>query len=200
MSVRSTHSGRTRRRPAVATSRTTSPPWTARPASYSKQGHNSARRQNRAHSPGRSGNRPAILRVESSKRTEMRRVARVAVWIAIGTITLVGAAELMARTVLGLKTLSYTRPYHPIFVSGDLLRDDATQSELIKATGSVESYGYEGSGLGLYFWNGRNIPRSSTDLSDFLFSHYLSQYDHAEVDDIVCRRVDASMVYVLGGS
>jgi hypothetical protein len=113
---------------------------------------------------------------------------------------LVGTAELMARSVFGLKTLNYTRPYHPIFVSGDLLRDGATQSELINAPGGAGSYGYVDSGLGLFFWNGRDIPRSSTDLSDFLFSNYLSRYDHLEIDDIVCRRAGASIIYVLGGS
>jgi lysophospholipase L1-like esterase len=130
----------------------------------------------------------------------MRRAARVAIWTVISTITMVGAAELMARSVLGLKTLNYTRPYHPIFVSGDQLRDGVTQTELIKAPGGPEAYGYVDSSLGPFFWSGRNIPHSSTDLSDFLFSNYLSQYDHAEVDDVVCRRVDASIVYVLGGS
>lgn len=108
-------------------------------------------------------------------------------------------AEIAARTVFGLETLQYRRPYQPVFVSGDyhyLMPNE----QLPYVPGGPVALGYREGRFGLYYDAATPPPRSSTTLADFLFTHRHARYDAAEIDRITCAEPDATLVHVLGGS
>jgi lysophospholipase L1-like esterase len=117
----------------------------------------------------------------------------------VGCVISAVSAEIFARAALGYKPLAYSRPYDPIFVSGDFV-GELSRGELGAGSNSPAANDYEPTLFGNYVWRGRTAPRSSTALSDFLFAHYLSRYSSREVDDIMCQKPDALAVFVLGGS
>ena len=78
-------------------------------------------------------------------------------------------AEIAARTVFGLETLQYRRPYQPVFVSGDyhyLMPNE----RLPYVPGGPVALGYREGRFGLYYDAATPPPHSSTTLADFLFS------------------------------
>ncbi|MBI3197636.1 MAG: SGNH/GDSL hydrolase family protein [Rhodospirillales bacterium] len=108
-------------------------------------------------------------------------------------------AEIAARTVFGLETLQYRRPYQPVFVSGDyhyLMPNE----RLPYVPGGPVALGYHEGRFGLYYDAATPPPHSSTTLADFLFTHRHARYDAAEIDRITCAEPDATLVHVLGGS
>ncbi|MDP1748849.1 MAG: SGNH/GDSL hydrolase family protein [Reyranella sp.] len=109
------------------------------------------------------------------------------------------AAEIAARTLFGLETLQYRRPYQPVFISGDYhyLMPNA---ELPYVRGGPVALGYREGLFGLFYDAATPPPHSSTTLADFLFSHRHARYNAAEVDRITCAEPDAILVHVLGGS
>jgi hypothetical protein len=107
-------------------------------------------------------------------------------------------AELSARVLLGYTPLTYSRPYDPVFVSGDF-GANRSRREMERASDGPAALGYSPDAFGDYFWNGKPA-RSSTTLSDFLFAHYLSRYHSDAVDHIICTEPDSIDLYVLGGS
>ena len=109
-----------------------------------------------------------------------------------------GALEIFARAI-GYEPLRYTRPYDPLFVSGEGVYH-GTREELIDASNGPSANGYEQVGFGTFVWNGRDVPRSSTALSDFLFSHSFSRYSSRDVDTVLCSQPDAPVIFVFGGS
>jgi hypothetical protein len=128
------------------------------------------------------------------------RVSRLLALV-IGTAIIVAIGlEMGARLVLGYKPLRFSRPYDPIFVSGDFF-EAMSRRELEKnATNGPAKYNYRPIGSEQYQWNGQVMATSLTSLSDFLFDHYLSRYTSREVDNIICRQSDSLAIYVLGGS
>ena len=112
---------------------------------------------------------------------------------------LVVAAEIVARTVFGLETLDYRRPYQPVFVSGDFY-NPMPNAELPLVPGGPVAQGYNEQLFGFHYDPATPPPRSSTSMSDFLFTHERSRYAGPEVDRISCAEPDAALVYVLGGS
>ncbi|MDP2332814.1 MAG: SGNH/GDSL hydrolase family protein [Reyranella sp.] len=108
-------------------------------------------------------------------------------------------AEIAARTVFGLETLQYRRPYQPVFVSGDyhyLMPNE----QLPFVPGGPVALGYHEGPFGLYYDAATPPPYSSTTLADFLFTHRHARYNAAEIDRITCAEPDATLVHVLGGS
>ena len=108
-------------------------------------------------------------------------------------------AEIAARTVFGLETLEYRRPYQAVFVSGDyhyLMPNE----QLPYVPGGPVALGYREGPFGLYYDAATPPPHSSTTLADFLFTHRHARYTAAEVDRITCTEPDATLVHVLGGS
>ncbi len=109
------------------------------------------------------------------------------------------AAEIMARSVFGLDTLQYRRPYQPLFVSGDyhyLMPNE----QLPFVPGGPVALGYREGGFGFHYEPGTPPASTSTSFADFLFAHSMSRYDAAEVDRISCTQKEAALVFVLGGS
>jgi lysophospholipase L1-like esterase len=136
---------------------------------------------------------------DSRRRRRARQVTvkRLAV-IAGSVCAFVVLLEAGARLGLGYKPLLYSRPYDPLYVSGDFF-GEATRAHLANAPGGPESFGYQSDVFGNYIWNGRPAV-SATGSSDFLFSNQLSRYRSADVDRIVCSEPDSIALYVLGGS
>ena len=121
--------------------------------------------------------------------------------VATAAVLLVSAfaAELAARTIFGLDTLQYRRPYQPVFVSGDyhyLMPNE----KLPYVPGGPVALGYREGRFGLYYDATTTPPNSSTSLTDFLYAHRHARYNSAEVDRITCAEPDAVLVHVLGGS
>lgn len=109
------------------------------------------------------------------------------------------AAEIVARTVFGLETLQYRRPYQPLFVSGDyhyLMPNE----QLPFVPGGAQAMGYREGRFGFHYEPGTPSPRTTTSFTDFLFAHSMSRYSAAEVDRLSCSQPDARLVFVLGGS
>jgi hypothetical protein len=108
-------------------------------------------------------------------------------------------AELVARTVFGLKPLVIQTPYPPIYALAEF-DNLSTNAEMAHGPSGPLAYGYEEGVFG-YYYDGRTPPpRSSTNLSDFLFRHTLSRYDAATIDRLACEQPNAAAIYVLGGS
>jgi lysophospholipase L1-like esterase len=108
-------------------------------------------------------------------------------------------AEIAARTVFGLETLQYRRPYQAVFISGDyhyLMPNE----QLPFVPGGPVALGYHEGPFGLYYDAATPPPYSSTTLADFLFTHRHARYTAAEIDRITCAEPDATLVHVLGGS
>lgn len=109
------------------------------------------------------------------------------------------AAEIVARSVFGLETLQYRRPYQPIFVSGDyhyLMPNE----RLPFVPGGAAAMSYREGRFGFHYEPDTPPPRTTTGFTDFLFAHNMSRYSAAEVDRLSCEQPDALLVFVLGGS
>jgi len=123
--------------------------------------------------------------------------------VIVGTVVVLGlsivAAELVARYVFGLSPLTYTRPPHPLLVTGDQM-EPTTLSGLSAAPGGPASLGYRPDGLGFHVDPQAPPPASRTTLSDFLFEHKLSRYTGDDMDRLLCDDPDASALLVLGAS
>jgi hypothetical protein len=121
----------------------------------------------------------------------------------VGTLLVVAlsavAAELIARYIFDLSPLVYTRPPHPVFVTGDQV-PPAMLAALHDAPGGPGSLGYWPGGLAFHVDPAAPPPASATTLSDLLFEHQLSRYSAGDVDRILCGDPDASALFVLGGS
>lgn len=109
------------------------------------------------------------------------------------------AAEFVARTVFGLKPLVIQTPYHPIYALAEF-DNLSTNAEMARGPSGPLAYGYAEGLFGYYYDGGAPTPRSSTNLSDFLFRHTLSRYDAATIDRLACEQPNAAAIYVLGGS
>ena len=109
------------------------------------------------------------------------------------------AAEFVARTVFGLKPLVIQTPYHPIYTLAEF-DNLSTNAEMARGPSGPLAYGYAEGLFGSYYDGGTPTPRSSTNLSDFLFRHTLSRYDAATIDRLACEQPNAAAIYVLGGS
>jgi lysophospholipase L1-like esterase len=108
-------------------------------------------------------------------------------------------AELCARLFFGLETLQYSRPYAPVFVSGDY-HYGMPNAELPYVTEGPVSLGYKETALGFEYDPATKPPRTAGTFADFLFAHYMSRYNAGEVDRIACNEPDAALIYVLGTS
>jgi hypothetical protein len=109
------------------------------------------------------------------------------------------AAELTARYIFDLSPLVYTRPPHPVLLTGDQV-PPAKLSTLYDAPGGPTSLGYWPDGLAFHVDPDATAPASMTTLSDFLFEHKLSRYSADDVDRLLCNDPDASALLVLGSS
>jgi hypothetical protein len=108
-------------------------------------------------------------------------------------------AEIVARTIFGLKPLEMRNPYQPIFALAEL--DHRSPSADIAAGASGPGgYGYEAGTFGYYYTGRAALPRSSTALADFLFDHRLSRYSAEDIDRIACAEPRSLGVFVLGAS
>jgi hypothetical protein len=108
-------------------------------------------------------------------------------------------AEFTGRWIFGLQPLMYGYPYHPLLVSGDyyyLVSNDG----LAAGPGGPTALGYEADRWSYRYRATTPPPRSSTDFTDFLFSHNRARYPAKTVDELACRDDKTSLVYVLGGS
>jgi lysophospholipase L1-like esterase len=128
---------------------------------------------------------------------------RIVKHISLAIVYLIGilvASEIFSRVALGLRPLTYSRPYDPLFVSGDDFPEASRESLLHGATNRPTVNDYTRTSLGHFIWNGRSPPLSSTSLTDFLFSNDLSRYSSRDIDLITCSNPSALSVFVLGGS
>lgn len=128
----------------------------------------------------------------------LARWLRATVGIFIVAVLSLLVAELIARTVFGLETLEYRRPYHPIFVSGDY-HYLVPNEQLPFVAGGAVALGYRERTMG-FFAESQTPSRTSTRFADYLFAHNRSRYRADEVDRISCSQKDAILVHVLGGS
>jgi hypothetical protein len=127
------------------------------------------------------------------------RTCRLVVGTAIVLAFSVVMAELVARYVFDLSPLVYSRPFHPVFVSGDQTAP-ARLSALYDAPGGPASLGYWPDGLTFHEDPDAPAPASMTTLSDFLFDHKLSRYSADDVDRLLCNDPNATGLLVLGSS
>jgi lysophospholipase L1-like esterase len=128
------------------------------------------------------------------------RLGKLVTLIVFYLVAILVATELFSRFALGLKPLLYSRPYDPLFVSGDFVGAASRESLLNVATNSPAINHYTRTEIGFFVWTGQFPPTSSSNLADFLFSNYLSRYSSRDMDLILCSKPTALSVFILGGS
>ena len=106
--------------------------------------------------------------------------------------------EAGARYLLHLTPLRYTMPYEPVFLTGNFANPES-RADMAASPDGPGRYGYQPDVYGNYVFRG-TLKSLNTDRTAFLFSHYLSRYTSAVVDDVVCNQPQALKVFVLGGS
>lgn len=127
---------------------------------------------------------------------KVRDLAGKAFLVLISILLALAVAETAARVLIG-KNKTDRRSFEPYFASGDVVFA-RSRSELVKAKGGPESYGYTKS-VGVYFHT-PNTPATVFDRSNFLFEHSHSRYDSHQVDEIARSKPDSIRIFVVGGS
>lgn len=126
-------------------------------------------------------------------------LSRTIVSTFVAVVVSLVVADIVACTAFGLKPLVIQTPYHPIYASAEF-DNLSTNAEMARGPSGPLAYGYAEGLFGYYYDGGTPTPRSSTNLSDFLFRHTLSRYDAAAIDRLACEQPNAVAIYVLGGS
>lgn len=103
--------------------------------------------------------------------------------------------------LLGFQPRLYTRPYDPVFVSGEYFRKGVKNSAYRGLPSDPSLYEYQPDFFDVYTFRFR--PAGSirhVERTDFLFDNPHSRYSAREIDRIICAKPDALTIFVIGGS
>lgn len=109
-------------------------------------------------------------------------------------------SEIGAR-LLGFQPRIYTRPYDPVFVSGEYFGKGVKSSAYRGLPSDPSVYGYQPDLFDVYTFRFRPTgSRRHVERTDFVFDNPLSRYSARDIDRIICNKPDVLTVYVIGGS